>query len=397
MPLIVNTLYREFLAAEIQRCSDDLAQMWLDSLKAIVLEDTKDIFPTEQYLDHIPLMICEIGKIIQADKTELALFNSLITRKALELGNLRHKQNATVSQLLREYDILAQHLESFVIEVTDNYTGTLKNADMMHASNTVHSIVRRILQDTVDSFVSKYVATIEEQTEKLLHFNNFIGHEIRTPLQTALLNVELIIDDTKNTPTIHEALGDVKIALKQVITIMNNVETLVNPSDAIATDTPVTQKIGIAELVTDIADQLNQTLSDQNVQLVIPRDLGVVNTDAGKLRLILTNLLSNAIKYSAPDKKNSYVRLSRADADNGLVEISVEDNGIGISSELLSKVTELKVRAYESQQGEKTVEGHGIGLYLVHEAVKFLNGEMSIKSTEMAGTKVTISLPQRSV
>jgi len=371
--------------------------MWLDSLKAIVLEDTKDIFPTEQYLDHIPLMICEIGKIIQADKTELALFNSLITRKALELGNLRHKQNATVSQLLREYDILAQHLESFVIEVTDNYTGTLKNADMMHASNTVHSIVRRILQDTVDSFVSKYVATIEEQTEKLLHFNNFIGHEIRTPLQTALLNVELIIDDTKNTPTIHEALGDVKIALKQVITIMNNVETLVNPSDAIATDTPVTQKIGIAELVTDIADQLNQTLSDQNVQLVIPRDLGVVNTDAGKLRLILTNLLSNAIKYSAPDKKNSYVRLSRADADNGLVEISVEDNGIGISSELLSKVTELKVRAYESQQGEKTVEGHGIGLYLVHEAVKFLNGEMSIKSTEMAGTKVTISLPQRSV
>jgi len=397
LPLIVNTLYREFLAAEIQRCSDDLAQMWLDSLKAIVLEDTKDIFPTEQYLDHIPLMICEIGKIIQADKTELALFNSLITRKALELGNLRHKQNATVSQLLREYDILAQHLESFVIEVTDNYTGTLKNADMMHASNTVHSIVRRILQDTVDSFVSKYVATIEEQTEKLLHFNNFIGHEIRTPLQTALLNVELIIDDTKNTPTIHEALGDVKIALKQVITIMNNVETLVNPSDAIATDTPVTQKIGIAELVTDIADQLNQTLSDQNVQLVIPRDLGVVNTDAGKLRLILTNLLSNAIKYSAPDKKNSYVRLSRADADNGLVEISVEDNGIGISSELLSKVTELKVRAYESQQGEKTVEGHGIGLYLVHEAVKFLNGEMSIKSTEMAGTKVTISLPQRSV
>ena len=393
----MNTLYREFLAAEIQRCSDDLAQMWLDSLKAIVLEDTKDIFPTEQYLDHIPLMICEIGKIIQADKTELALFNSLITRKALELGNLRHKQNATVSQLLREYDILAQHLESFVIEVTDNYTGTLKNADMMHASNTVHSIVRRILQDTVDSFVSKYVATIEEQTEKLLHFNNFIGHEIRTPLQTALLNVELIIDDTKNTPTIHEALGDVKIALKQVITIMNNVETLVNPSDAIATDTPVTQKIGIAELVTDIADQLNQTLSDQNVQLVIPRDLGVVNTDAGKLRLILTNLLSNAIKYSAPDKKNSYVRLSRADADNGLVEISVEDNGIGISSELLSKVTELKVRAYESQQGEKTVEGHGIGLYLVHEAVKFLNGEMSIKSTEMAGTKVTISLPQRSV
>lgn len=364
-------------------------------MKSIVLEDTNDIFPTEQYLDHIPAMICEIGKIVKDDDLELALVNSLITRKALELGDLRHEQNATVSQLLREYDLLAQHLESFLIEVSGDYEGALEVADMMYASNTIHSVVRRILQDTVDSFVSRYVETIEEQTEKLLHYNNFIGHEIRTPLQTALLNVELMLDDVDENATIGEALNDVKTAVEQVVTIINNVESLVKPVDIVASDTPVTQTVGIADLVTDIADQLRQSMSDQNVRLEIPDDLGVLTTDTGKLRLILTNLLSNAIKYSAPERKDSFVRISSIVAADGQMRIMIEDNGIGISSELLSKVTELKVRAYEDQQREKYIEGHGIGLFLVEEAVKFLDGDMSIESTEMVGTKVSITLPNR--
>lgn len=391
----MNTRYREFIATKIQTCSNSLAHRWLESLKSIVLEDTNDIFPTEQYLDHIPAMICEIGKIVKDDDLELALVNSLITRKALELGDLRHEQNATVSQLLREYDLLAQHLESFLIEVSGDYEGALEVADMMYASNTIHSVVRRILQDTVDSFVSRYVETIEEQTEKLLHYNNFIGHEIRTPLQTALLNVELMLDDVDETATIGEALNDVKTAVEQVVTIINNVESLVKPVDIVASDTPVTQTVGIADLVTDIADQLRQSMSDQNVRLEIPDDLGVLTTDTGKLRLILTNLLSNAIKYSAPERKDSFVRISSIVAADGQMRIMIEDNGIGISSELLSKVTELKVRAYEDQQREKYIEGHGIGLFLVEEAVKFLDGDMSIESTEMVGTKVSITLPNR--
>ncbi|MFK7857440.1 MAG: sensor histidine kinase [Granulosicoccus sp.] len=391
----MNTRYREFIATKIQTCSNSLAHRWLESLKSIVLEDTNDIFPTEQYLDHIPAMICEIGKIVKDDDLELALVNSLITRKALELGDLRHEQNATVSQLLREYDLLAQHLESFLIEVSGDYEGALEVADMMYASNTIHSVVRRILQDTVDSFVSRYVETIEEQTEKLLHYNNFIGHEIRTPLQTALLNVELMLDDVDENATIGEALNDVKTAVEQVVTIINNVESLVKPVDIVASDTPVTQTVGIADLVTDIADQLRQSMSDQNVRLEIPDDLGVLTTDTGKLRLILTNLLSNAIKYSAPERKDSFVRISSIVAADGQMRIMIEDNGIGISSELLSKVTELKVRAYEDQQREKYIEGHGIGLFLVEEAVKFLDGDMSIESTEMVGTKVSITLPNR--
>jgi len=72
-----------------------------------------------------------------------------------------------------------------------------------------------------------------------------------------------------------------------------------------------------------------------------------------------------------------------------------EDNGIGIPSRLLAKVTQLNVRAYNAQRHRDPVEGHGIGLYLVNEAVKFLDGEMTIESTEMLGTKVTITLPQQ--
>jgi len=86
----VNTTYREFVASRIAQHSDMLARRWLESLKSIVMEDTRDIFPTEQYLDHIPSMIVEIGKIISEQDIDLAQINSLITRKALELGSLHH-------------------------------------------------------------------------------------------------------------------------------------------------------------------------------------------------------------------------------------------------------------------------------------------------------------------
>lgn len=389
----MNTTYREFVACEIIKNSENLAQQWLESLKSIVLEDTKDIFPTEQYLDHIPSMIVEIGKIVKEQDTDLALINSLITRKALELGSLRHEQNATVNQLLREYDLLAQHLETHVTEVTAGYQGSLHPSDMMHTCNSIHAVVRRVLQDTVDSFVSKYVSTIEDQTEKLLHFNHFIGHEIRTPLQSAMLNIDLILDDNNYGADDIEALEDVKSAVEQVVTIMNNVESLVDPAALTVVDTPVRQTIGIAELATDISDQLQQSMADQNVEMLMDDDLGILTTDTGKLRLILSNLLSNAIKYSDPNRPDSYVRLSRKDIGDQRVRLIIEDNGIGISSELLSKVTELKVRAYEDRKHQPSVEGHGIGLFLVDEAVKFLEGEMTLESTAGIGTTIRIDLP----
>ncbi len=389
----VNTTYRQFVASQIIEHSEALSQLWLDSLKSIVLEDTRDIFPTEQYLDHIPSMIIEIGKIIKDEDTNLAMINSLITRKALELGSLRHEQNATVNQLLREYDLLAQHLESYVAEVTENYHGVLHPVDMMDICNGIHAVVRRILQDTVDSFVSNYVSTIEEQTERLLHFNNFIGHEIRTPLQSAMLNVELILDDDNNSAENCETLLDVKSAIEQVVTIIGNVESLVNPTTLAVVDTPVRQTVGLAELATDITDQLHQSIADQDVQVLLDDDLGVLTTDTGKLRLILSNLLSNAIKYSDPNRNNSYVRLSRKDIGDQRISLIIEDNGIGISAELLSKVKELKVRAYEGMKHQPPVEGHGIGLFLVDEAVKFLDGEMTLTSAEGVGTTIRIDLP----
>lgn len=389
--------YREFVAAEIQKNSNVLAQRWLESLKAIVLEDTGDIFPTDEYLDHIPVMICEIGQIIKNHDTELALFNSLISRKALELGELRHQQNATVNQLLREYDLLAQHLEAFVADISKEYSTPLESADMMHTSNTIHAIVRRILQDTVDSFVSRYVETIDQQKERLKYFNNFISHEVRSPLQTALLNVEMILDDEENTlPASSNELTDVKAAILQVVSIMNNVDSLMDSSEVDVVDTPATQKIGIADLVTDICEQLELSMTDSGVRLQLHEDLGMISTDTGKLRLILSNLLSNAIKYSNPKIDSSYVRVSRTNTATGAVAITVEDNGIGISSDMLLKVKQLKVRAHDHEGGQTSVDGHGIGLYLVDEAVKFLGGEMSIESTEIGGTKVTVIIPEQS-
>jgi signal transduction histidine kinase len=107
--------------------------------------------------------------------------------------------------------------------------------------------------------------------------------------------------------------------------------------------------------------------------------------DPVKMKQAISNLLSNAIKYSADTKKVT-VRLYR---EQGQVCIEVEDRGIGISQDQLSRIFEEFYRI-EHQEG---ISGTGLGLTVVKEIIEAHQGSISVISEIGKRSKFTITIP----
>lgn len=108
--------------------------------------------------------------------------------------------------------------------------------------------------------------------------------------------------------------------------------------------------------------------------------------DPKRIDQILTNLLSNAIKYG--ESKPIEIRLS-LDAGTRMAQIEVQDHGIGISTEMQTKVFERFQRAVDS----RTFAGLGLGLYIVRQIVEAHRGSIHLKSEINQGSVFTVLLP----
>ena len=117
-----------------------------------------------------------------------------------------------------------------------------------------------------------------------------------------------------------------------------------------------------------------------------------VKGDAERLEQVLVNLMSNAIKYS-PD--HGPVTVSLHNTNDGMVEIAVEDQGIGIPPEEQERLTERFFRARNAQDVD--AKGLGLGLYLVNTLVAKHGGSLSIASEGVSGkgSTFTVKLPSQ--
>lgn len=392
-----DSAYRSHVAASLSASSVDISDRWLHMLADIVFEDARDVFPTETYLDHVPSMIEQIGDIVADSDEELALTNAVITRKAMELGKLRFKQNASVNQLLREYDALAILLEEFVVDETRKWDGPVDPVASLKVLATVYRVVRGILQATVDTFVENYLEQIKRTTENLTSFNSFVSHELRSPLQAALLNVDLLMENHELCDEDMQGLLATRTSIDQASSMLNNLQTLIHRSDAETTGSQmISQRVDVSAMARDVASQLKDSMSSRSVFMEVEDDLGTVFVETAKLKLILTNLVSNAIKYSDPDSARSIVSIRCSDeSDNDSLVLTIEDNGLGIDEAMQQKVFDLRVRAHAEQDAAHHVDGHGIGLHLVAEAVEDLGGSISLTSSVGTGTRVTLTIPRQ--
>jgi PAS domain S-box-containing protein len=119
--------------------------------------------------------------------------------------------------------------------------------------------------------------------------------------------------------------------------------------------------------------------------LNIQRDLNFYG-DTERVKIILNNLVSNAIQFCDLAKENPKIEIEIS-AINGLTRLMVRDNGLGIDEQYQPKVYDMFYRAH------KKADGAGIGLYIVKETVKKLNGSIHLASELDKFTEINVFLP----
>jgi signal transduction histidine kinase len=147
--------------------------------------------------------------------------------------------------------------------------------------------------------------------------------------------------------------------------------------------------VDITEVFRIVRDTIEPLAVQKNVKIHPVVEEGVyINADRGEMEIILNNLLSNAVKYNR-DGGDVHVQLKNKD---GKTLFTVEDTGIGMTEEEITRLFQDFVRI--KNQKTKNITGSGLGLSIVKKLVDMYQGEVTVVSTPDVGTKFTVILPQ---
>lgn len=233
--------------------------------------------------------------------------------------------------------------------------------------------------------VTRSVNKLEVANAELIEFSYRISHDLRAPVVSTLGLTDVMSGAIKdgNKDLAQTALGHVKKSMVQLDTLISDVINLTK----MKMSNVEKEEVDLKALVDQVVEKLSHLPGFDDV--VIERNIDV--HEPVKIKRIfvlqtLENLVSNAVKYSDPEEKRSVVRIG-AQIRQGKCVLSVEDNGIGIPEKFYSEVFKMFKRF-----SPKHSFGSGLGLYLVSQNAKSLDGDIKLISLEK-GVKFQLSFP----
>jgi signal transduction histidine kinase len=222
--------------------------------------------------------------------------------------------------------------------------------------------------------------------ESRRRFISMLSHELKTPMTSLTMSVNLI----------REQLGDVPSAQAELLSIATescgNLSALV--SDLIDAAREVTPDLALKPRPVDVVRLLRSALrplirqaEEKGVNLVLPAEgpAAPASVDPVKFPWVVTNLVGNALRYTG---RGGRVAVDVRSAGGG-TEVSVEDTGVGIARENLARI----FQPYVSLDREPQPGTHGLGLAIAKEIVDAHGGLIDASSEPGRGTTFTIRLP----
>jgi len=220
-------------------------------------------------------------------------------------------------------------------------------------------------------------------------FLAMLAHELRNPLAPISTGAELLSRLPGLDP---RAVRTSEVIARQASHMTKIVADLLDVSRV--TRGLVTLDLAeheVGDIVNVAAEQVRPMIEQRHhaLQLHVPSERIVVRGDRARLVQVVSNLLNNAAKYT-PD--GGRIRLA-VHGDAQTVRIEVQDNGIGIASELLPEVFDLFTQG--SRDADRAQGGLGLGLALVKHLVELHGGQVAASSEGPGrGALLTVTLPR---
>ena len=259
----------------------------------------------------------------------------------------------------------------------------------------------------------RLAARLEEQGRFKSEFLANMSHELRTPLNAVIGFSEMLKEGTAGPVTERQRkfAGLIFQSGHHLLSLINDILDL-SKIEAGRVELQL-ERVALERALGDAMAMVAERANARHVRLSLDvRGSGELQADQRRLRQILLNLLTNAIKFS-PEAGQVTLRaaaVSRARAETAqpgfagglrmplpagdemqFVEISVTDEGIGISNTDMEKL--FKPFMQISNAVTRSVEGTGLGLVMVHRLAELLGGAVSVTSEAGRGSCFTVWLP----
>ena len=255
-----------------------------------------------------------------------------------------------------------------------------------------------------NSYVGYIIVLIDitkdvEMDQLRSHFISNVSHELRTPVTVLRSYIDTLYNfgNDFDFNTQREFIG---VMNQEIIRLNRMVNDILDFSRYESQNVRLEKtKQNIIEIIEDCVNQVQVLAKEHDLTISIMKepDLPFVYLNIDSISRALMNIVSNAIKYS-PDGKRIKIRAERS-RDGEFVEVSVEDQGMGIPEQYQKKIFD---RFFRVENATHTVKGTGLGLHLVKVTIeKHHHGQVFVHSKEGEGStfgfRLPINLPQEEI
>jgi len=356
-------------------------------------------------------------------------YNLDITNNVAEMRNIQHVLAVTVA-IVAIFAAFALHfILSAIFEPLDVITNVSREIANGKFDERIPIKGKNELAQVAFDFnqmaekIERQIIYLESESENKQQFVDNFAHEIRTPLTSIYGYAEYMQKAALDEQEIIESAAYIMDEASHMKNIANSLLSLATLRHYV----PVTVEISVSKLFSDIAQTMEQSLRENDVQLICTSGTEVVKGQEDLIKSLLLNLCNNALqacvcenlrsgflhqpvctaadgghelKYELDDSHDcppppshidigkGIIRLEAAE-QSGHVIITITDNGCGIPEESLPRITEPFYRVDKSRN--RQYGGTGLGLTLCSKIAEVHHAQMVVTSAAGKGTTVRIT------
>ncbi len=288
-----------------------------------------------------------------------------------------------ISQILPLYEILVFILAGgFISYTVEKYKKTNLENEYFKKEKETLKLVKKLEEENIKA---------KQEIKVRDEFLSIASHELKTPLTTMLLKIQLILHNIRNVSL-------AKFSVENLLTMLETAEQQTQRLSRMITDllsiSVITtgrlniefSKFNLGESVKQVISEFSERLQKDGYELNlrVPEQI-IIMADKIRIEQVITNLISNAIKYG--DKNPIEVKVEKS---GSLARIIVKDHGVGIGSAEKEKIFELFERGVMK---ESDIKGLGVGLFISNQIVKSHKGTIKVDSKINHGSTFTVEIP----
>jgi signal transduction histidine kinase len=322
-----------------------------------------------------------------------SIYSTEKSKQILEVSTQYETQKKeTENQLLKEQQAKSEAVIKqrtaigFAIAITLILMSII--AFILFSSNRQKHRYSQRLEDEVTNRTSDLEESnvkLRESNRELERFAYIASHDLKEPLRNIMSFTRLVErrlpEEVKMDKDIEEYMAYIVNNTKQMHQLIEDVLEY----SRIDNTKPISETVEVKDVVSSVSSVLNSTLKEQNVILHIG-DLPRVKANSSQLFLVLKNLIENGVKYNKSEHPSISIYSVQK---NGMHEITVADNGIGIEEQYNKRIFGMFKRLHNREE----YQGSGLGLSICKKIVQNLGGDIWVESALNKGSKFTFSLP----